>query len=412
MTDFNICQSIFRDLGPEGESGPDAWLANASVCLAPIALLKRSVTPETSKSSMIPRYTRPEMASIWEAADAIQDLVRDRGACGRCAGGTRGDPEGSRQDHLGQGQRRDLRCGADRRDRTRDQARRHRLPHPSGRDRRARSALRASGHDLLRRARHLSQRPTDPRRRSADRRCRQGAGGAEEARLRAQDDADHRPLPRHSRRAGHLRAEARLRLCRIQPRPRTAGDRPQGSRDLRDLRRRRHLCANRSARGGARRQGDGPDAGADLDPGDSARSSRDVFCHPRRHRLVGRTPRHRDPASAAHRGAGSRGILLRGPERLLGDAAQAQPGAVGKPHRPRPHGARLCDAGDGECRAVARARYLALLGRTHDRARRHRDAGLRAQPARRPRSKSCWSIPRTCRRTSTDSAASCIRSGF
>ena len=34
-----------------------------------------------------------------------------------------------------------------------------------------------------------------------------------------------------------------------------------------------------------------------------------------------------------------------------------------KPHRPRPHGARLCDPGAGERGAVARARYLALLGR-------------------------------------------------
>ena len=39
------------------------------------------------------------------------------------------------------------------------------------------------------------------------------AGGAQEARLRAQDDPDHRPFPRHPCRARHLRAEARLRLC-------------------------------------------------------------------------------------------------------------------------------------------------------------------------------------------------------
>ena len=54
------------------------------------------------------------------------------------------------------------------------------------------------------------------------------------------------------------------------------------------------------------------------------------------------------------------------------DAAQAQSGAVGKPHRPRPHGARLCDARAGERRAVARARHLALLGRAHDRSRTRR----------------------------------------
>src|SRR3954468_2231950 len=34
--------------------------------LAPPDLLKRGVTPKMSESSMIPRYTRPEMASIWE----------------------------------------------------------------------------------------------------------------------------------------------------------------------------------------------------------------------------------------------------------------------------------------------------------------------------------------------------------
>jgi len=101
---------------------------------------------------------------------------------------------------------------------------------------------------------------------------------------------------------------------------------------LRHFRRGRHLRADRSPRGGTRRQSHGSGAGADLDTSHPARSPRDVFCHTRRDRLVGRAPRHRDPAFAAHRGAGSRGILLRGPEGLLGDAAQAQPGAVGEPH--------------------------------------------------------------------------------
>ena len=36
-----------------------------------------------------------------------------------------------------------------------------------------------------------------------------------------------------------------------------------------------------------------------------------------------------------------RGVLLAGPEGLVGDAAQAQPGADREPHRPRPPGARL-----------------------------------------------------------------------
>ena len=59
----------------------------------------------------------------------------------------------------------------------------------------------------------------------------------------------------------------------------------------------------------------------------------------------GRAAGDRNPPPATHRSAGGGGIFLRGAEGLLGDAAQAQSGAVGKPHRARPHGARLCDAG-------------------------------------------------------------------
>jgi adenylosuccinate lyase len=58
------------------------------VCLAPAALLKRGIKGNPPESSMIPRYTRPEMASIWEpqtrfriwfeieahAADALAEL--------------------------------------------------------------------------------------------------------------------------------------------------------------------------------------------------------------------------------------------------------------------------------------------------------------------------------------------------
>ena len=52
--------------------------------------------------------------------------------------------------------------------------------------RRARGALRASGHDLVRRARHLPQRAARARRRPAACRPRRAAGGAETPRVRAQ----------------------------------------------------------------------------------------------------------------------------------------------------------------------------------------------------------------------------------
>ncbi len=64
------------------------------------------------------------------------------------------------------------------------------------------------------------------------------------------------------------------------------------------------------------------------------------------------------------------GVLLGRPEGLLGHAAQAQPGAVGEPHRAC---AAWCRAyalpSHGERGALARARHLAFLGRAHDRGR-------------------------------------------
>ena len=44
---------------------------------------------------MIPRYSRPQMAAIWDAADPLPHLVRDRGTCRRRHGRARHDPQGS-----------------------------------------------------------------------------------------------------------------------------------------------------------------------------------------------------------------------------------------------------------------------------------------------------------------------------
>ena len=77
-----------------------------------------------------------------------------------------------------------------------------------------------SGHDLVGRARHLLQRAARARRRHPDRRRRQAARRAQAPRLRAQDDADHRPLARHPCRADHLRAQARRMPMRNSRAPR------------------------------------------------------------------------------------------------------------------------------------------------------------------------------------------------
>ena len=219
---------------------------------------------------------------------------------------------------------------------------------------------------------------------------------------RAQADADDRPQPRHPCRARHLRAEARPGLCRVRSQPRAAGRGARGDRHLRDLRRGRHLRQYRSVRRSACRGEDGAERRAGLDPGDPARPPRDVLRDARRDRLVDRAARDRDPPSAAHRSAGGGGIFLARPEGLVGDAAQAQPGADRESDRPRPHGARLCDAGAGECRAVARARHQPFVGRALYRPRRDDHARFRARPADRRDGQAASSIPSGCRRTSTD----------
>ena len=117
--------------------------------------------------------------------------------------------------------------------------------------------------------------------------------------------------------------------------------RARGSRDLRDLRRGRHLRQRRSARRGACRAS----MGLTAEPVSTQVIPRD------RHAMFFATLGV--VASSVERLATEIRHLQRtevleaeeffsaGPEGLVGDAAQAQPGAVGEPHRPRPHGARL-----------------------------------------------------------------------
>ena len=282
----------------------------------------------------IPRYSRPEMTAIWAPETPLPHLVRDRGARGRRHGRARDHPEGGGEENLGQGQTGEIRRRAHRCDRARGQARRDRVPHASCGDRRARGALRAFRHDVVGRARYLLQRAARARGRSADRRHRQAAQGAQAPRLRIQEDSDHRPLARHPCRADHVRAQARLCLCRVFARARAAGRGAQGSRDLRHLRRGRHLRPSRSARGSACRQGDGAYRRAGLHANHSARPARHVFRDAWRGRFVRRAAGDRDPASAAHGSAGGGGIFLRRAEGLLRHAAQAQSGALGESHRP------------------------------------------------------------------------------
>ncbi len=76
---------------------------------------------------MIPRYTRPEMASIWEPQTRFKIWFEIEAHAADAQAELGVIPKEAAKTDLGQGQGRDLRRRPDRRDRARDQARRHRL---------------------------------------------------------------------------------------------------------------------------------------------------------------------------------------------------------------------------------------------------------------------------------------------
>jgi len=100
-----------------------------------------------------------------------------------------------------------------------------------------------AGNDAARRRKSLAGRHTPVDERGSD------------ARFRAQEDADDRPQPRHSRRTHHPRPEAGhlVRRASAQPAAIRARARRGGGRE--DLRRRGHLRAPSPERGSARVQG-------------------------------------------------------------------------------------------------------------------------------------------------------------
>ena len=99
-------------------------------------------------------------------------------------------------------------------------------------------------------------------------------------------------------------------------------------------------------------------------------------------RRVARAVRARDPAPGADRGGRGAGAVRQGPEGLVGDAAQAEPGRRRADLRSRARRARGVARRARERRALARARHLALVGRAGDDSGRVPRARLHARPLR------------------------------
>ena len=187
---------------------------------------------------MVPRYSRPEMDAIWAPENRYRIWFEIEALAAEGMARNRRHPRSRRPGHPREGRRPDRphqrrRGRPHRRHRARDPPRRHRLPDLARRIDRPQLALRPPGHDKLRRAGHLPLGPVDPGHRPAAGRPRPRAGRAENPRVRAQDNAHHRPQPRHPRRAHHVRPEARRPLRRVRPRPRPPGRRAGRNRGRR-----------------------------------------------------------------------------------------------------------------------------------------------------------------------------------
>ena len=232
--------------------------------------------------------------------------------------------------------------GPDRGDRGDHPPRRDRVPDPPRAGDRPRGALSASGHDLVRPARHRASPASSPRpptccwpiSTSCSRRC---AGGRSSTRTRPASaartactpspppSASSSPASTPSSRAtgaGCETARAEVATCAISGAVGTFANVDPA------------VEAEVAARLGLA-------AGADLDPGDPARPPRRLLRRAGDRRQRHRAARDRDPPSAAHRGRrGGRAVRPR-PEGQLGDAAQAQSVDEREPVRPGAAGARL-----------------------------------------------------------------------
>ena len=307
---------------------------------------------------MIPRYTRPGWPPSGRPRTATPPGSRSSWPPPRrwpaAAGSRRRSPRRLPQE--GAHRRR-----AHPRDREEGQARRHRLPDRRRRDGRPGGALAALRPDLLRRRRHRARRCCS---RSRCDLLLEGVDGLLAA-LKKQARR-YKNTPMVGRTHGMHAEPITFGLKLLAWYEETRRNRERLARARASIAVGKisgavgtyaHLDPAIEARGLPQAR---PRARPDLDPGGRSATGTPTTCSALALlATVAREVRPRDPPPAAHRGRRGRGAVHRGPEGLLGDAAQEEPDHLRADLRPRARDARLRARGAREHRALARARHLA-----------------------------------------------------
>ena len=219
---------------------------------------------------------------------------------------------------------------------------------------------------VVRRRRHGAVGDAGAGRRPPARSRRRPRVGHEAPRVRVRRGPDRRPHARDARRAHDVRHQARPRLPAGGPRPHAPSPRTRVRRGREALGSRRHIRQHRAGGRGLRLQG-ARAAARSRHPGHCEGPPRRVSVRLLRPRHDRRIARDGDPAAAAHRGGRGRGAVRRRPERLVVDAAQAQPDHCRASRRSGPGVAWLPRRRPRRRGALAGTGHLPQLGR-EDRA--------------------------------------------
>ncbi len=402
-------------LGPDLAAAPGTWpsarprSSRSGGCGD--ATTSARTSPGSSRCGRDPREASHDPAL--HAPGDGRDLDRERAVRADAPGGDRRRPRpGGARDGPAGGPRGDRGAcpggrGPDRRDREDDRPRRHRVRQPGGRVGGPRRPLHPPRPHEQRRHRHRARAPARGCRPAPPRRLRRPRGRPRPPRAGACGDRDDGPDAFGPRGAHDLRPEARRVGLRGGPRPDPSRRGRRGDRDGQDLRAGRDVQPPRRRRS---RRRPSRALGLRADPVSTQIVQRDrhaaLLVGDRDPRRDAGADRDRGAQPPAHRDRRGDGALPRGPEGLVGDAAQAEPDRERADRRARAPPARLRGRGPRGPAPLARAGHQPLERRAGGPPRRDDRLRLRAREDARRSWTSSSSAPTGCGRTSPPASGS------